>query len=201
MVSAGVVPPCRHPGPRPPRQRKRKGAYIGRCAPSLILRPVMLKLWHRSLSHVRLARGKHLTDSIFGALSELGNSYYADAKLCAARRILINCSRQRSSRCEQKCEEDRAGQPSLSKIDELWSAELQEISKMRLESIISSAPFRSSLKSPSWLIWRGKQSHHVQGPASQFSIAAVKFVMSASSRAVDKLNYPVSLSSEMDKKL
>ena len=159
------------------------------------MRPVMLKLWHRSLSHVRLARGKHLTDSIFGALSELENSYNADAKLCAARRILINCSRQRSSRCEQKCEEDRAGQPSLSKIDELWPAELQEISKMRLESIISSAPFRSSLKSPSWLIWRGKQSHHVRS-FKGFSIAAVKFVMLVGI-AVNKLNYPVYLSKKL----
>ena len=113
----------------------------------------------------------------------------------AARRILINCSRQRSSRCEQKCEEDRAGQPSLSKIDELWPAELQEISKMRLESIISSAPFRSSLKSPSWLIWRGKQSHHVRS-FKGFSIAAVKFVMLVGI-AVNKLNYPVYLSKKL----
>ena len=99
------------------------------------------------------------------------------------RRMLINRPRQRSAPREQKCAQDGGGQ-TMRKIDESSADTLKINQEINLQNELglcfTISLFFRSYKSPSWLHWRIKHAISFKG----FSIAAVKFVISASSRAI-----------------
>ena len=83
------------------------------------------------------------------------------------RRMLINRPRQRSAPREQKCAQDGGGQ-TMRKIDESSADTLKINREINLQNelqglLIYYFSFLASNKSPSWLYWREKHCHHVQG--------------------------------------
>ena len=83
------------------------------------------------------------------------------------RRMLTNCSRQRSAPREQKCAQDGGGQ-KMREIDESSADTLKINREINLQNELEGfcftvSVFFRSYKSPSRLYWRGKHCHHVQG--------------------------------------